>query len=79
MVYLRRRPAPLPLPLGPVIVDVDALALTEAECRRLVHPMVGGVILFARNFDNRGQLSDLCQSIHAERDEPLAGRARSQQ
>lgn len=32
---------------------------------------MGGVILFARNFENREQLAALCQAIHAERDEPL--------
>jgi beta-N-acetylhexosaminidase len=56
---------------GPVMVDVAGLDLNGAERSRLRHPQVGGVILFARNFDNRAQLSDLCQSIHAERDEPL--------
>ena len=67
MVYLRRRPAPLPLPLGPVIVDVDALALTEAECRRLVHPLVGGVILFARNYESAAQVAVMTAEIHALR------------
>ncbi|PLC49198.1 beta-N-acetylhexosaminidase [Pollutimonas subterranea] len=59
------------LPPGPVMVDVEGTALTDHERARLRNPLVGGVILFARNFDNRAQLSDLCQSIHAERDEPL--------
>jgi beta-N-acetylhexosaminidase len=59
------------LPPGPVMVDVAGFQLTAHEKQRLRHPLVGGVILFARNFDNRGQLSDLCRAIHAERDEPL--------
>ncbi len=53
------------------MVDVEGTTLTDLERARLRNPLVGGVILFARNFDNRDQLSDLCRSIHAERDEPL--------
>ena len=41
------------LPLGPVVVDVAGLALDDAERARLRHPLVGGVILFARNFESR--------------------------
>ncbi|MBV6272211.1 beta-N-acetylhexosaminidase [Alcaligenaceae bacterium CGII-47] len=59
------------LPPGPVMVDVAGFALTEHECARLAHPMVGGVILFARNFSDRAQLSALCRSIHDVRNEPL--------
>ena len=59
------------LPPGPVIVDVQGYELTEYEIARLQHPLVGGVILFARNFENREQLTALCQAIHAVRDEPL--------
>lgn len=59
------------LPPGPVMVDVEGTTLTDHERARLRHPLVGGVILFARNFENREQLADLCQAIHAERDEPL--------
>ncbi|HEY9279637.1 MAG TPA: beta-N-acetylhexosaminidase, partial [Eoetvoesiella sp.] len=56
---------------GPVMVDVAGTTLTQHEIQRLRHPLVGGVILFARNFENREQLAALCQAIHAERDEPL--------
>lgn len=59
------------LPPGPVMVDVEGTTLTHHERERLRHPLVGGVILFARNFDHREQLAALCQAIHAERDEPL--------
>ena len=50
---------PLALPPGPVVVDVAGTSLTEAEARRLRHPGVGGVILFARNFESRAQLTAL--------------------
>lgn len=56
---------------GPVMVDVAGHELTAAEVRRLQHPLVGGVILFSRNYASRQQLHALCQAIHALRDEPL--------
>jgi len=59
------------LPPGPVVVDVAGTTLTREEAARLRHPLVGGVILFARNFENRAQLSALCASMHACRNEPL--------
>lgn len=57
--------------LGPVIVDVASTTLTAAEIQRLQNPLVGGVILFSRNFSDREQLTQLCADIHAVRDEPL--------
>src|SRR3546814_8647786 len=59
------------IPAGPVMVDVDATMLTPAEEQRLRHPLVGGVILFARNFQSQTQLAALCKAIHGVRDEPL--------
>lgn len=53
------------------MVDVAGLTLTDAEAERLRHPLVGGVILFARNFADRAQLSALTDAIHAARAEPL--------
>jgi beta-N-acetylhexosaminidase len=59
------------LPPGPVMVDVAGTTLTKAERERLQHPLVGGVILFARNFKNREQLCKLTKQIHRARQEPL--------
>ena len=59
------------LPPGPVMVDVAGYTLTKAEKKRLRHPLVGGVILFARNFENRAQLTALTRQIHKARKEPL--------
>jgi beta-N-acetylhexosaminidase len=55
------------LPLGPVILDVHGLTLTDVEIERLKHPLVGGVILFARNFKNSAQVKLLCDAIHSVR------------
>lgn len=59
------------LPPGPIMVDVEGHSLTDHERARLRHPLVGGVILFSRNFADRAQLTALCAEIHALRDEPL--------
>ncbi len=57
-------------PLGPVMADVDGFELTADDVRRLQHPLIGGVILFARNFSSPDQLKKLTASIHALR-EPM--------
>ena len=53
--------------LGPLMVDVQGYVLTVAEKKRLLNPLVGGVILFARNYKDRAQLTALTGSIHALR------------
>ena len=53
--------------LGPVVVDVAGTSLTAAERARLRHPLVGMVILFARNFESPAQLRALTDEIHALR------------
>lgn len=55
------------LPLGPVMADVEGLALTDTERQRLLDPGVGGVILFRRNYRDPEQLAALCREIHALR------------
>lgn len=48
---------------APLIIDVAGLKLTPKDRQRLKHPLVGGIILFARNWQNREQLSTLCRDI----------------
>lgn len=55
------------MPLGPVMLDVIGTTLSEDDLRRIRHPLTGGVILFARNYENRAQLVALCDAIHAAR------------
>ncbi|MDO6388251.1 beta-N-acetylhexosaminidase [Uliginosibacterium sp. 31-12] len=62
---------PLQQPLGPVMCDVAGSALSDAERVILSHPLVGGVILFSRNFENPDQLATLCAEIHALRSPAL--------
>ena len=44
---------------GPVVLDVAGLALTAEDRELLLHPLAGGVILFARNFASRDQVAVL--------------------
>lgn len=53
--------------LGPVMLDVVGTSLTEDDVRRIQHPLTGGIILFARNFENRQQLTALTAAIHEAR------------
>jgi beta-N-acetylhexosaminidase len=55
------------LPLGPVMVDVGGLQLDAADRVRLLHPLVGGIILFARNFASPAQVKALTAEIRALR------------
>jgi beta-N-acetylhexosaminidase len=57
--------------LGPVMLDVLGTHLTAEDEARLMHPQVGGVILFARNYESPGQLTELTAAIHALRTPPL--------
>jgi len=56
---------------GPVMLDVVGKTLTNDDKRRLAHPMTGGVILFARHYENRAQLAALTDAIRAEREDLL--------
>ena len=59
------------LPLGPLMIDIAGLELSELDRERLAHPLVGGVILFKRNYQDPQQLTALCAAIHALRSPAL--------
>jgi beta-N-acetylhexosaminidase len=61
----------LDLPHGPLMIDVEGLELSDSDRRRLSHPLVGGLILFARNYASPEQLSRLTNEVHALRSPPL--------
>ncbi len=53
--------------LGPLMIDLAGPELDAAERDLLRHPLVGGVILFSRNYQSRRQLTALTREIHALR------------
>lgn len=59
------------LALGPLFIDITGTDLTDEERVRLCHPLIGGLILFSRNYRDREQLTRLCAEIHALRNPPL--------
>ncbi|MBK8182159.1 MAG: beta-N-acetylhexosaminidase [Candidatus Competibacteraceae bacterium] len=53
--------------LGPVMLGLDGFELTAEDAEILRHPLVGGVILFSRNYQSLEQVAALTASIHALR------------
>ena len=56
---------------APVVLDIAGLTLNDDDRRRLEHPLTGGLILFARNWESRAQLTALCAEIKAIRPDVL--------
>ncbi|HCY14423.1 MAG: beta-N-acetylhexosaminidase [Curvibacter sp. GWA2_64_110] len=56
---------------APLIIDIAGLSLSKTDRRRLKHPLVGGIILFARNWQDRAQLASLCRDIKKVRKDLL--------
>ena len=52
---------------GPILIGLPGTELDGPGSKLLCHPAVGGVVLFARNFSNRGQLEQLVNDIHSSR------------
>ncbi len=57
--------------IGPVMLDIEGLTLAPHEHEKLQHPNTGAVILFARNYENPQQVTELIDSIRAVRSGPL--------
>lgn len=56
---------------APLIIDVAGVELTDTDRQRLAHPLVGGIILFGRNWQSRVQLTALCAQVKAVRQDLL--------
>ena len=59
------------LPPGPLMLDIEGTELTKVNTDQLLHPLVGGVILFARNYHSPEQLDDLATAVHQLRSPAL--------
>ncbi len=58
---------PIHLPHGPLMIDIAGFELTDLDRERLTHPLVGGLILFSRNYQSPEQLRKLTAEVHALR------------
>jgi len=56
---------------APVVLDIAGTELDAHDRRRLQHPLTGGLILFARNWRDRAQLTALTAEIKAIRPDVL--------
>ena len=56
---------------APVVLDVAGTQLNADDRRRLEHPLTGGLILFARNWRDRAQLTELTSEIKSIRPDVL--------
>lgn len=52
---------------GPLVVDFAGTGLDAEDRELLRHPLVGGIILFTRNYENPSQLVSLCADLHGLR------------
>jgi beta-N-acetylhexosaminidase len=53
------------------MIDLQGVAVAPDERDLLIHPLVGGVILFSRNYESPAQLARLTADLHALRSPPL--------
>lgn len=49
--------------IGPLMLDIEGLEVNSREHDLLKNPLLGGMILFSRNYDSPQQVAELTQSI----------------
>lgn len=57
--------------IGPLMIDLAGACLAPEEKEILLNPLVGGVILFTRNYESVDQIEGLVREIHALREPRL--------
>lgn len=57
--------------MGPIMMDVLGTSLTEQDKELVQHPLVGGLILFSRNFESIPQIQQLICDIRIAAKQPL--------
>lgn len=57
--------------IGSLVIDLQGFELTSEEKELIAHPLVGGLILFTRNYENKSQLKSLCQTVRQARSKPI--------
>ncbi len=56
---------------APLVIDIAGTTLSADDRRRLSHPLTGGLVLFARNWVDRRQLTELTAEIKSIRPDVL--------
>ncbi|MDH3326176.1 MAG: beta-N-acetylhexosaminidase [Gammaproteobacteria bacterium] len=57
--------------VGPVMIDLQGTEITQEEIELINHPLVGGIIYFARNFESAEQITALTKTIHENTEQTI--------
>ncbi len=57
--------------MGPLMIDVHGTSLSQEDKELLQHPLVGGIILFSRNYQSPQQVAQLTSEIRKAAKQPI--------